>query len=63
MAGGERHVVRRYLTLLDERMSMLLAENPPQGYKLSVVAAWALAFDDLQRQSPEGAILVLLSPS
>lgn len=52
--------VKRYLTLLDEQMSTLLAENPPEGYNLSVVAAWTLAFDDLQRQSPEGAMLVQL---
>jgi tetratricopeptide (TPR) repeat protein len=52
--------VQRYLTLLGERMSTLLTENPPQGYNLSVVAAWELAFDDLQRHSPEGAALVEL---
>jgi tetratricopeptide (TPR) repeat protein len=52
--------VQRYLALLEERMSTLLAENPPEGYELSVVAAWALAFDDLQRHSPEGAALVQL---
>jgi tetratricopeptide (TPR) repeat protein len=52
--------VRRYLTLLEDQITTLLTENPPAGYKLSVVAAWVLAFDDLQRQSPEGAELVQL---
>lgn len=52
--------VQRYLALLDQGMSTLLAENPPAGYKLSVVAAWVLTFNDLQRQSPEGAALLQL---
>jgi len=52
--------VRQYLTLLDRQMSTMLAENPPEGYKLSIVAAWTLAFEDLQAQSPEGAALVQL---
>ncbi len=52
--------VQRYLTLLDQQMSTMLAENPPEGYNLSIVAAWTLAFEDLQGQSPEGAALVQL---
>jgi tetratricopeptide (TPR) repeat protein len=52
--------VQSYLALLDKQMSTLLAENPPEGYKLSIVAAWTLAFEDLQAQSPEGAALVQL---
>ena len=52
--------VQRYLALLDKQMSTMLAENPPEGYKLSIVAAWTLAFKDLQGQSPEGAALVQL---
>lgn len=52
--------VQRYLTLLDKQMSTMLAENPPEGYELSIVAAWTLAFEDLQGQSPEGAALVQL---
>jgi tetratricopeptide (TPR) repeat protein len=52
--------VPRYLTLLDQQMSTLLAENPPAGYKLSIVAAWTLAFEDLKVRSPESATLVQL---
>ncbi len=50
----------RYLALLDKRMSLLLAENPPQGYPQSVVAAWSLACEDLESRSPEAAALVQL---
>jgi tetratricopeptide (TPR) repeat protein len=52
--------VQRYLTLLDKQMSTMLAENPPEGYKLTIVAAWTLAFEDLQGHSPEAAALVQL---
>ena len=52
--------VLTYLNLLDKQMSTLLAENPPPGYKLSIVAAWTLAFEDLQTLAPEGAALVQL---
>ena len=52
--------VSRYLALLDNQMSAILAENPPEGYNVTIVAAWTLAFEDLQGQSPEGAALVQL---
>ena len=52
--------VDTYLSLLDKQMSRLLAENPPEGYKLSIVAAWTLAFEDLREHAPEAATLVQL---
>lgn len=52
--------VPRYLALLENQMSTILAENPPEGYSATIVAAWTLAFEDLQGQSPEGAALVQL---
>lgn len=52
--------VQHYLSLLNKQMSTMLAANPPEGYQPSIVAAWTLAFEDLQRHSPEGAALVQL---
>ena len=49
-----------YLTRLDEQMSTLLQDNPPRGYRLDIVAAWTLAFEDLERRAPEAAALVQL---
>jgi tetratricopeptide (TPR) repeat protein len=51
--------VDRYLALLEDQMS-LLEESTPQVYPRSAAAAWTLAFEDLQRQSPEAAALVQL---
>ncbi len=52
--------VDRYLSLLDERVSILLKENPPPGYSVDIVAAWTLAYEHLEEQAPEAAALVEL---
>jgi tetratricopeptide (TPR) repeat protein len=46
--------------MLDERIHVLLNENPPTTYPVTVMATWELAFARLQEQSPGAAELLQL---
>jgi tetratricopeptide (TPR) repeat protein len=49
-----------YLRLLDSHLDVLLAENKPAHYPLSVAATWGLACEQLREQSPGAAHLLEL---
>jgi tetratricopeptide (TPR) repeat protein len=46
--------------LLTERMSQLMAEQPPGDYPVSLMATWDLAFSELRERSPGAAKLLEL---
>ncbi|WP_281065646.1 FxSxx-COOH system tetratricopeptide repeat protein [Kibdelosporangium banguiense] len=44
--------VDEYLRLFDEKVAEILDTSAPQGYELSVAAAWNVSFDELKKRSP-----------
>ncbi len=44
--------VDEYLRLFDEKAAEILETSAPQGYELSVAAAWNVSFDELRERSP-----------
>lgn len=44
--------IDEYLRLFDEKVAEILDTSAPQGYELSVAAAWNVSFDELKKRSP-----------
>ncbi|WP_433210488.1 FxSxx-COOH system tetratricopeptide repeat protein [Dactylosporangium sp. CS-047395] len=58
--AATRMPVERYLTLVDNQLSRMLAENPPAGYERAGAITWLLSLDQLRGRSPAAARLVEL---
>ncbi|WP_426507731.1 FxSxx-COOH system tetratricopeptide repeat protein [Dactylosporangium sp. McL0621] len=58
--AATRMPIERYLTLVDNQLSRMLAENPPAGYERAGAITWLLSLDQLRERSPGAARLVEL---
>jgi tetratricopeptide (TPR) repeat protein len=58
--AATRMPVERYLTLVDNQLSRMLAENPPAGYERAGAITWLLSLDQLRAETPAAARLVEL---